>query len=112
MDEWKNAGGSGPVRIPGFTQTNDLTSIEEVKVRLAQALSAMTRRAILWKTNAISFSTKIKLYKSLVLSILPYGYESWTLTADLRKRVQALENKCYRRLLSISYRENKTNEYV
>ena len=46
------------------------TSIEEVKIRLEQADSATTRLAILGKTpTPIGFSTKIKLYKSLVLSI-------------------------------------------
>ena len=50
--------------------------------------------------------------QSLVLSILLYGYESWTMTVYLRKRIQAFENKCYRRVLGISYKEHKTNENV
>ena len=84
-----------------------------MKIRLAQAHSAATTRlAILWKNKAISYPTKIKLYKSLVLSILLYICGSWTLTADLERRIQAFENKCYRRMLDMSYREHKTNEYV
>ena len=51
-------------------------------------------------------------YKSLVLSMLLYGCESWTLTADLERRIQAFENKCYRRILCISYREHTASEYV
>jgi hypothetical protein len=96
----------------GSTQTKDGTSVKEVKIRLAQAHSAMARLAILWKNKAISFPTKIVLYRSLVLSVLLYGCESWTLTADLERRIQAFENKCFRRMLGISYREHKTNEYV
>ena len=38
--------------------------------------------------------------------------ESWTLTAELERRIQAFENKCYRNMLGISYREHKTNEYI
>ena len=53
----------------GSTQTNDRASLKEVTIRLAQAHSAMTRLAILWKNKSISFPTKIKLYKSLILSI-------------------------------------------
>ena len=68
----------------GYTQTKDGTLIKEVKIRLAQAHSGMTRLATLWKNGAISFPTKIKLYKALVLSVLPYGCENWTLAADLR----------------------------
>ena len=52
-----------------------------------------------WKNNAISFTTKIKLCKSLGLSTLLYGCESWTLTADPERRIQAFGNKCYRRML-------------
>ena len=37
---------------------------------------------------------------------------SWTLTADLKKRTQAFEIKCYRGLLNISYKDHVTNEQV
>ena len=54
-----------------------------------------------------------KLNKSLVLSILLYECESWTLTADLERRIEAFENKSYRRMLDILYIQRaKTNEYV
>ena len=38
--------------------------------------------------------------------------ESWTLTAELEKRTQAFEMRCYRRLLNISYKDHVTNEDV
>ncbi len=72
----------------------------------------MTRLATIWKSNSISFPIKFKLYKTLVLSILMYGFESWTLTTDLERRIQAFEHKCFRKLLRISYTEHKTNEFV
>ena len=43
--------------------------------------------------------------RSLVISIFLYACESWTLTAELQKRTQALKMKCYRRLLNISYKD-------
>ena len=86
--------------------------LNEVKIRLAQAHAAMTRLSVLWINKAISFPTKIKLYKSLVLSVLLYGCESWTLTTDLERQIQAFGNRCYRRMLGISYREHITNDYV
>ena len=39
--------------------------------------------------KAINFPTKTILYRSLVLPVLLYGCESWTLTADLGRRIQA-----------------------
>ena len=47
-----------------------------------------------------------------MLSILLYGCETWTLRADTERRIQAFENKCFRKLLGISCIERKTNEYV
>ena len=48
--------------------------------------------------------SKFKLYKSLVTSILLYGYETWTvLFADCEKRIQAFETKCLRKPLRISH---------
>ena len=38
--------------------------------------------------------------------------ESWTLTAEIERRIQALGMRCYRRLLNISYKDHVTNEEV
>ena len=96
----------------GSTLSKDGSSTKEIKIRLGLATSAMTRLNNIWKSNSISLPTKLKLYKSLVVSILLYGCESWTLTADTERRIEAFENKIYRRLLHISYRKHKTNAYV
>ena len=38
--------------------------------------------------------------------------ESWTLTAELQRRIQATEMRCYRKILCISYKDHVTNEEV
>ena len=96
----------------GATLTKDGRSSTEVKIRLAISMSAMAGLSKIWRSKDISFPTKIKLFRSLVLSILLYGCESWTLTAELEKKIQAFEMKCYRRLLQISWTQHKTNEFV
>ena len=50
--------------------------------------------------------------RSLVMSIFLYACESWTLTAETEKRIQAMEMRCLRKLLGITYREHITNEEV
>ena len=96
----------------GTTLTNDGRSTAEIKKRFAIATASMAKLNKIWSSKDISFATKIKLYKTLVLSTLLYGRESWTLTADSTKRIQAFENKCYRRMLGISWKDRKTNEFV
>jgi hypothetical protein len=60
----------------------------------------------------ISFHVKIRLYKSLILSILLYGFDSWTLIANIEHMIQAFENKSFRKILKMLYLEHKTNTYV
>ena len=48
----------------------------------------------------------------LVASIFLYACESWTLTAELQRRIQATEMRCYRKILRISYKDHVTNEEV
>ena len=55
---------------------------------------AMTRLNRICRCNTISFTSKFKLYKSLVISILLCGCETWTLLADFEKRIKAFKTKC------------------
>ena len=50
--------------------------------------------------------------RSLVTSIFLYACESWTFTAELKRRIQATEIRCYRKLLRISYIDHVINEEV
>ena len=47
---------------------------------------------------------------SFAISIFLNACESWTLTAELERRMQAFEMRCYRRLLNISYKDYVANE--
>ena len=50
--------------------------------------------------------------RSLVKSIFLYACKSWILTAELQRRIQAMEMRCYRNILHISYKDHVTNEQV
>ena len=91
---------------------SDQGSKPEVLSRIAQATAALTKLKPIWRDNNISLGSKVKLMRSLVNSIFLYACESWTLTAELEKRTQAFEMRCYRRLLNISYKDHVTNEEV
>ena len=79
---------------------------------MTTATSALVRLNTIWKNNKTSIRTKILLHKLLVLSIMLYGCEIWTLTEYLERRIIAFETKSYRHILGISYREHKTNIFV
>ena len=50
--------------------------------------------------------------RTLILSTFLFACESWTLTAEIERRIKAAEMRCYRRLLNISYKDHVTNEEV
>ena len=50
--------------------------------------------------------------RSLVISIFLHACESWTNTAELQRRIQAMEMRCYRTILRILYKDHVTNEEV
>ena len=54
----------------------------------------------------------MQLIGSLVTYIFLYAYESWTPTAELQRRIQAVEMRCYRKILPISYKNHVTNKEV
>ena len=90
----------------------DQGSKPEVIARIAQTIAALTQLRTIWNDRNITLKSKIRLMRSLVLSIFLYACESWTLTKDLERRIQATEMRCFRRLLGISYKDRITNEEV
>ena len=78
---------------------SDDVSNPEVLSRIAQATAALTKLKAIWRDNDLSLVSKVKLMETLVTSIFLYACGSWTLTAELEKRMQASVMRCYRRLL-------------
>ena len=62
------------------------------------------------KTKNISMKSKIRLQHALVFSTFLYACETWTLTFELQRKITAVEMRCYRWLLGISYAEHVTND--
>ena len=90
----------------------DEGSKPEILSRIAQTTAALTRLKPVWIDKSISLGSKIRLMRSIVTSIFLYACESWTLTAELQRRIQAMEMRCYRKILHISYKHHVTNEEV
>ena len=88
----------------------DEGSKPEILARIAQATAALTRLKPVWIDKSITLSSKIRLMRSLVTSIFLYACESWTLKAELQRRIQAMEMRCYHKIPHISCRHHVTNE--
>ena len=90
----------------------DEGSKPEILSRRAQRTAALTRLKPVWIDKSISLSSKIRLVRSLVTSIVQYACESWTLTEKLQRRIKAMVMRYYRKILHISYKDHVTNNEV
>ena len=67
------------------TLCKDGTCSAEICIRIAATVAAMARLNRIWWCNAISFMSKLKLYKSLVSSTCPCVCWLWEKDPDLQK---------------------------
>ena len=89
----------------------DEGSKPEILSRIAQATAALARIKPVWNDRRIFLSSKTQLMCSLVTSIFLYACESWYLTAELQRWIQAMEMmRCYCKILCISNKDYVTNE--
>ena len=79
-------------------QLETIANLKYLESRIVQTSPAMARLKPMWKNNNITLRNKIKLMHALVISILPYACEIWTLTAELQRRIQALDMRSYRNI--------------
>ena len=88
----------------------DEGSMPEIRSRIAQTIAALTKLKIIWDDKIIDLSSKIRLLRSLVMSIFLYSCETWTLTAEIERKIQTVEMRSFRHLLGILYKDHITNE--
>ena len=57
-------------------------------------------------------STKVRLVKATVFPVVMYGCESWTIKKAERRRIDAFELWCWRRLLRVSWTSRRSNQSI
>ena len=60
----------------------------------------------------ISLPTKFHLVKAMILPVVMYGCESWTIKKAERQRIDAFELRCWRRLLRVSWTARRSNQSI
>ena len=85
--------------LGGSKITADGDCSHEIKGHLLLRRKAMTNLDSILKRRDITLPTKICLVKSMVFPVVMYGCESWTIRKAERRRIDAFELWCWRRLL-------------
>ena len=75
----------------------------EVGIRIGKAGAAFRNMERVWNENGISLRTKLKLFNSIVLSVLLYGCESWKGLKEIEERVRRFESGCLRKIMKIRW---------
>ena len=82
----------------------------EIRDQLAKASQAFASLRSTWKARHIRRKTKLRIFKSNVISTLLYGSESWKVTKTISNKLDVFQNRCLRRILQIYWPNTITNE--
>ena len=91
----------------GSKITADGDCSHEIKRHLLLGRKVMTNLDSIFKSRDITLPTKVPLVKAMVLPVVMYGCESWTVKKAECRRIDAFELWCWRRLLRspLDYKE-------
>ena len=72
----------------------------------------MTNLDRIFKSRDITLPTKVRLVKAMVFPAVMYGRESWTVKKTERRRTDAFELWCWRRLLRVPWTARRSNQSI
>ena len=72
----------------------------------------MTNIDSIFKSRDIILPTKVRLVKAVVFPVVMYGCESWTVKKAERRRIDAFELWCWRRLLRVPWTSRRSNQSI
>ena len=84
----------------------------EIKRRLPLGRKVMTNLDRILKSRDITLPTNVRLVKAMVLSVVMYGCESWTVKKAEHRRIDAFEVWCWRRLLRVPWTARRSNQSI
>ena len=87
-------------------------NLTENIVKLAEGRQRFASFEKLWKSKQLSIPLKCKLYRALVLSVVLYSSETWTMNKSTQQKLESFHTSCLRRILCFSYMEKVTNGEV
>ena len=94
----------------GKTLTNENSIQEEIKSRLKGGNACYYSVQNLLSSSLLSKKLKIKIYRTIILPVVLYGCETWSLTLREERRLRVFENRVLRRVFGPK-RDKVTGEW-
>ena len=103
--------------VDRFTYLGSVVTINgyylpDIKNKLSKAAGAMNILNYFWKNKSIQLNTKLRIYRSNMLTVLLYGAETWSMTKGVEIRLASFHQRCLHRLLNIRWNDFITNTEV
>ena len=96
----------------GSKITADGDCSHEIKRRLLLGRKVMTNLDSIFKSRDTTLPTKVCLVKAMLFPVVMYGCESWTVKKAERRRIDAFELWCWRRLLRFPWTARRSNQSI
>ena len=96
----------------GSKITADGDCSHEIKRHLPLGRKVMTNLDSILESRAITLPTKVHPVKAMVFPVVMYGSESWTVKKAERRRIDAFELWCWRRLLRVPWTARRSNQSI
>ena len=96
----------------GSKITADGDCSHEIKICLLLGRKAMTNLDSILKSRESTLLTQVHLVKAMVFPGVMYGCESWTVKKAERRRIDAFELWCWRKLLRVSWIARRSNQSI
>ena len=96
----------------GSKITADGDCSHEIKRRLLLRRKVMTNLDSILKSRGITLPTKVCLVKAMVFPVVMHGCESWTVKKAERRKINAFELWCWKRLLTVPWTARRSNQSI
>ena len=98
--------------LRGSKITVDGDCSHEIKRRLLFGRKVMTNLDSIFKSRDIALPTKVHLVKAVILPVVMYGCQGWTVEKAECRRIDAFELWCWRRLLRVPWTARRPNKFI
>lgn len=94
----------------GSVISNDASVSKDIDHRLSKASCSFGRlQRRVWQNHSLRLTTKVQVYRAVVLSTLLYGSEAWVLYRKHIKLLERFHQRCLRSILGIKWQDYITN---
>ena len=108
-NRWRNSGNSVRLILGGSKITADDDCSHEIQDACSLE-KAMTNLDSILKSRDITLPTKVHLVKAMILPVVMYRCESWTIKKAEHQRIDDFELWCWRRLLRVPWTARRSNQ--